>query len=524
MDYTSNPFHTLYGSLTSHCHIGDYQLLTVTEEAKTKGWFDCLTTDGEVVKARHTGKGTKILHENDDKTKGIISHQYDVYSRRKEGANKKQEMMDSFLDSFVEDRNGTLYKVKFTKSRRGNTYTIHSTDEVVVLDGYGDDTTKATEMKKKKKKVVVKKEKKESGGDDVMETEKSAGGEGKVAAVSSSKSEADSMPPAGLDLLAEAVESREKSKDYDSDATIALVSSSSSEETEEEKQAAAGLDALLSGKNGKKNRRKRQEVEAVPVAEDKGGKAEECILDESIKQDVNAFIETCKKGRSALIDKATTSIQDDQLHDKKEKLEKDLEATKIDMALVKSEVFKQYGERTLLDTTQQLKEVDTQLDAEREQIRNKKESIQAVILKELGGNEDEREVAAKPLKKRKIESEKVVDGILDENTKQDVNAYIETVKQGRSVLFDKATSGMMNSNLLDKKEKLEQECSSLKLDLSLVTSERFKQYGEQKLLDANRELKEVEIELLAEDEKMQGTKQAVQAIIMKALGEDDATH
>ena len=75
-----------------------------------------------------------------------------------------------------------------------------------------------------------------------------------------------------------------------------------------------------------------------------------------------------------------------------------------------------------------------------------------------------------------------------------------------------------------KKEKLEQECSSLKLDLSLVTSEDFKQYGEHKLLDANRELKEVEIELLAEDEKMRGTKKAIQAIIMKALGEDDATH
>ena len=28
----------------------------------------------------------------------------------------------------------------------------------------------------------------------------------------------------------------------------------------------------------------------------------------------------------------------------------------------------------------------------------------------------------------------------------------------------------------------------------------------------------------AEDEKMRGTKQAIQAIIMKALGEDDATH
>ena len=110
-------------------------MLTITEEAKMKGWFDCSRTDGEVVKARHTGKGTKILHENDDKTKGIISYQYDVYSRRKEGANKKQEMMDSFLDSFVEDKNGTLYKVKFTKSRRGNAYTIHSTDEVVVLDG-----------------------------------------------------------------------------------------------------------------------------------------------------------------------------------------------------------------------------------------------------------------------------------------------------------------------------------------------------------------------------------------------------
>ena len=421
-----------------------------------KGWFDCSRTDGEVVKARHTGKGTKILHENDSKTKDIISYQYDVYSRRKEGANKKQEMMDSFLDSFVEDKNGTLYKVKFTKSRRGNTYTIHSTDEVVVLDGYGDDATKSTETNKEQDKVVVKKE---SGGDDVMETEKSAGDE-EVAAVSSSKSEADSVPPAGLDLLAEAVESRENGdangkKDYDSDATIALVSSSSSEETEEEKQAAAGLDALLSGRNGKNNRRKRQEVKAVPVAE--GDKAEECILDESTKQDVNAYIETCKEGRSALFDKAKASIQDDQLHGKKEKLEEDLEATKIDMALVKSEVFKQYGNEKLLDITQQLKEVDAQLDTEQEQIQNKKESIQAVILKELGGNEEERDVAAKPLKKRKVESGKGADGILDENTKQDVNAYIETVKQGRSELFDKATAGMKNSNLLDKKEKLEQE-------------------------------------------------------------------
>jgi len=506
-----------------------------------KGWFDCSRTDGEVVKARHTGKGTKILHENDDKTKGIISYQYDLYSRRKEGANKKQEMMDSFLDSFVEDRDGTLYKVKFTKSRRGNTYTIHSTDEVVVLDGYGDDATKSTETKKEKKKVVVKKE---SGGDDVMETEKSAGDEEKeVAAVSSSKSEADSMPPAGLDLLAEAVESREsrdanwgsvesrngdasgKSGDYDSDATIALVSSSSSssEETEEEKQAAAGLDALLSGRNGK-NRRKRQEVEAVPVAEDKGDKAEECILDESTKQDVNAYIETCKEGRSALFEKATASIMDDQLNDKKEKLEKDLAGTKHDMSLVTSEVFKQYGEEKLMDITQQLKEVDTQLNAEQEQIRNKKESIQAVILKELGGNEEERDVAAKPLKKRKVESKKGVDGILDENTKQDVNAYIETVKHGRSALFDKATAGMKNSNLLDKKEKLEQECSLLKLDLSLVTLEDFRKYGEQKLQDANRELKVVEIKLLAGDEKVRGTKHAIQAIILKALGEDDATH
>ena len=488
-----------------------------------KGWFDCSRTDGEVVKARHTGKGTKILHENDDKTKGIISYQYDVYSRRKEGANKKQEMMDSFLDSFVEDKNGTLYKVKFTNSRRGNAYTIHSTDEVVVLDGYGDGATKSTVTNKEQDKVVVKKE---NDGDDVMETEKSAGDEGKeVAAVSSSKSEADSMPPAGLDLLAEAVESREngdaneKSGDYDSDATIALVSSSSSEETEEERLAAAGLDALLSGKNGK-NRRKQKEVETAPVAEGKGDKAEEFILDESTKQDANAYIETCKEGRSALFDKATASIQDDQLQDKKEKLEKDLASTKHDMSLVTSGVFKQYGEQTLLDTTQQLKEVDAQLDAEQEQIRNKKESIQG------GKNEEERDVAAKPLKKRKIESSsgKGVDGILVENTKQDVNAYIETVKKGRSELFDKATAGMKNSKLLDKKEKLEKECSSLKLDLSLVTSERFKQYGEQKLLDTNRELKKVEIELLAEDEKMRGTKQAIQAIIMKALGEDDAMH
>ena len=42
--------------------------------------------------------------------------------------------------------------------------------------------------------------------------------------------------------------------------------------------------------------------------------------------------------------------------------------------------------------------------------------------------------------------------------------------------------------------------------------------------EATRELKKVEIELLAEDEKMRGTKQAIQAIIMKALGEDDAMH
>jgi len=293
---------------------------------------------------------------------------------------------------------------------------------------------------------------------------------------------------------------------------------SSSSETEEEKQAAAGLDALLSGRNG--NRRKRQEVEAVPVAEDKDDKAEECILDESIKQDVNAFIETCKQGRSALIDKATAGITDDALHGKKEKLEKDLAGTKHDISLVTSEVFKQYGNEKLLDITQQLKEVDTQLDAEQEQIRNKKESIQAVILKELEGNEEERDVAAKPLKKRKVESEKDVDGILDENTKQDVNAYIETVKNGRSELFDKATAGMKSSNLLDKKEKLEQECSSLKLDLSLVTLEDFKQYGEQKLLDATQQLKEVELALKSEDGKMRGAKQAIQAIIMKGLGED----
>jgi len=151
----------------------------------------------------------------------------------------------------------------------------------------------------------------------------------------------------------------------------------------------------------------------VPQLESKGkgDETEECILDESTMQDVNAYIE------SLCFDKATASIQDDQLHVMKEKLEKDLAATKIDMAAVTSEGFKEYGNKKLLDMTQQLKEVDNQLAAEREQIRNKKDSIQAAILKELGGNEEKREVAAK-LPKKVISDDEVPPDLVDEEDNQ----------------------------------------------------------------------------------------------------------
>ena len=143
----------------------------------------------------------------------------------------------------------------------------------------------------------------------------------------------------------------------------------------------------------------------------KGDEAEVCILDESTMQDVNAYIE------SLCFDKATASIQDDQLHVMKEKLEKECSSLKLDLSAIKTDSIKEVCKMKLLDMTQQLKEVDNQLAAEREQIRIKKDSIQAAILKELGGNEEKREVAAK-LPKKVISDDEVPPDLVDEEDNQ----------------------------------------------------------------------------------------------------------
>ena len=154
------------------------------------------------------------------------------------------------------------------------------------------------------------------------------------------------------------------------------------------------------------------------------------------------------------------------------------------------------------------------MDAEEEESQKMKEYIQATILKELGGNEAEG-VASRPLKKRRVEG----DGIsLDESTMQDVKAYIETTKQGRLELIAKATADMKDDQLQDKKSSLEEECSSLKLDLSAIKTDSIKEVIKSNLLENQKELLKVESLMDAEEEKAGGVKKAINAIIIKELG------
>jgi len=460
----------------------NYQLLTIKDEGKA-GYLQCVNKNGDTVKTRLNCTTKIIISDDVEKNKSILTYQKDkIYSKR-EGADKKKILWDGFLNSFVEEKNGNYYKVTFT--------------EVAASDGSG-----VLYLAKFTKELVL-----GNVGDDES-TEKMA------AAVSSAERE----PPAGLDLLAEAVESKEKSGDEtkdgyegDSDATIALVSSTS--ETEEEKQAAAGLDALLSGSR----RRKREEDESVIAAKAKDDKAD--ILSESTKQDVNAYIETIKQGRSELFEKAMTSLgKDGQLQDKKSSLEEERSSLKVDLSVVKTDSIKEVIKSNLLENQTELLKVESLMDAEEEESQKMKEYIQATILKELGGNEAEG-VASRPLKKRRVEG----DGIsLDESTMQDVKAYIETTKQGRLELIAKATADMKDDSLHDKKSSLEEECSSLKLDLSAIKTDSIKEVIKSNLLENQKELDVVVAQL---KEKVGGVQQAINAIIIKKLeGNEDAMH
>jgi len=451
------------------------------------GWTcKCVNKNGDTVKTRLNCTTKIIISDDVEKNKSILTYQKDkIYSKR-EGADKKKILWDGFLNSFVEEKNGNYYKVTFT--------------EVAASDGSG-----VLYLAKFTKELVL-------GNDagDADSTKKMA------AAVSSAERE----PPAGLDLLAEAVESKEKSGDMkdgyegDSDTTIALVSSTS--ETEEEKQAAAGLDALLSGKKNGNNCRKREEDESViTTAKAKDDKAES-ILSESTKQDVNAYIETIKQGRSELFEKAMTSLRkDDQLQDKKCSLEEERSSLKVDLSVVKTDSIKEVIKSNLLENQTELLKVESLMDAEEEESQKMKEYIQATILKELGGKEAEG-VASRPLKKRRVEGGKEFS--LDESTLQDVKAYIETTKQGRLELIAKATANMKDDSLHDKKSSLEEECSSLKLDLSAIKTDSIKEVIKSNLLENQTELLKVESLMNAEEEESQKVKEYIQATILKELG------
>ena len=471
----------------------NYQLLTITEEGKANGYYQCVNNDGETIKTRLNCTTKIVISDDVEKNKSILTYQKDkIYSKR-EGADKKQILWDGFQNSFVEFKNGKYYKVKFTEACDG--YITESTEELLGLDGY-------------------------ENTEDDESVEKMA------AAVSSAEQE----PPAGLDLLADAVESREKSGDEmkdgyegDSDATIAIVSSTS--ETEEEKAAAAGLDALLSGKNGNNGRRrKREEDESVIAAKTKDDKAES-ILSESTKQDVNAYIETIKQERSDLFEKATADMKDDRLHDKKSSLEEECSSLKVDLLQVTNDDVKEFCKSKLLESQTELTKVETLMDAEEEENQKLKEYIQATILKELGGNKAD-EVASRPLKKRRVEGEKDDDEVsFDESTKQDVNAYIETTKKGRSALIDKATADIKDDRLHDKKSSLEKEYSSFKNDESQATNPRVKEFCKMNLLENQKELDDVVAQLKTVANNIRGVQQAINAIIIKELERnEDAMH
>jgi len=213
-----------------------------------------------------------------------------------------------------------------------------------------------------------------------------------------------------------------------------------------------------------------------------------------------------------------TGMKSSNLLDKKEKLEQECSSLKLDLSV---DSIKEVIKSNLLENQTELLKVESLMDAEEEESQKMKEYIQATILKELGGNEAEG-VASRPLKKRRVEG----DGIsLDESTMQDVKAYIETTKQGRLELIAKATADMKDDSLHDKKSSLEEECSSLKLDLSAIKTDSIKEIIKSNLLENQKELNVLNDKLKTEEEKAGGLQQAINAIIIKKLGEnEDAMH